>query len=81
MSSQIERIQTEYRILLKQGVKAARLRLSVKVHAELLEEFRKLSMTPGTLPRGVDIQAISSLFGLPVIIDSSEQDFKIEVEV
>ena len=78
--SQIERIQARYRQIGKDGFKPLRVRLSPRVHSELLEEFRTTRESyPRTLPRGANCVAITSLFGLPVLIDASETDFKIEV--
>jgi hypothetical protein len=67
--------------LMNQGFKLARIRMSPHVHAELLEEFRRQrDLFPRTLPRGANAVAITSLCGLPVLIDFGQVEFAVEVQ-
>lgn len=82
MKPAIERINYDYTLACNLGVKPVRIRMSPHVHAELLEEARKISGLLPKPPEGQpDLKYIAKLWGLPVIIDQAEPDFTFEVEL
>jgi hypothetical protein len=79
--SYITSIRKRYVELVNQGLKPVRIRMSPHVHADLLEEFRKLcELYPRTLPRAANAIGIMTLIGLPVLIDFAQVEFAVEVQ-